>query len=302
MDSSAFPILLDERFREIEQEELADQTDMIPMLFTVVGSDRATERFGYVGELGDWGEFVGTLNYDALYEQYNVVATHRVYSQGLIMTRELHDDDLTGLFQGDMFRPMIRSGLNTRQVHAARVFNFANSNDLYFYTHSEGVALVSAAHTTRTPGVSTATGYSNLTTSALTPTSFSSARIQYRRLRNDRGKVINAEADELWCGLDVGPRAREIVGTPWGLDTNTRNVNPYYQSAKVMEWFQITDTNNWFLANSKLRKANLRWYDHTLPEFRQITDFETLQLKYGGYMRHSWARRLHVWVLGAIVS
>lgn len=281
---------------------LADLTDWIPIVFTVMPSDRATERFGMIGEAGDWVEFLGSTSYDTLYEQYNVVATHRQYNSGLIVTRTMMDDDLTGLMRGDLFEPLINASVVTRQKHAARVFNFMTSNDLSFYTHSEAVALVSNSHTTRSTGVSTTNGFDNLTTDALTPTSYRAARIQFRRLRNDRANLIDAEADELWCGLDLGPVAEEIVGTKAGLNTDFGNINPEYKTAKVYAWNRITDTNDWAICNSKLRKKNLRWYDHTKPETRQIADFETFQIKRAGYMRYSFARRNHVWIVGASVS
>lgn len=302
MDSPSFATLLDERFREIEVLALADTKDWITDLFTVVPSDRATERFGMIGELGDWVDFTGTVSYDALYEQYNVVATHRQYGQGMIITRAMVDDDLTGLMRGDLFEPFINAAIVTRQKEGARIFNFMTSNDLRFYNHTEAVALVSNSHTTRTPGVSTTTGFDNLVTDALTPTSYRAARILFRRLRNDRGNLIDMEADELWCGLDLGPVAEEIVGTRQGLNTDFGNKNPEFNSAKVMSWNRISDTNDWAICNAKARKKNLRWYDHTKPEYRQITDFESMQIKRAGYMRFSFARRHHAWIVGASVS
>jgi hypothetical protein len=281
---------------------LADQNQWIDICYSVETSDRESERFGMIGELGDWPSFVGSVSYDALYEQYNVVATHQQFGTGIIITRVMMDDDLTGLMRGDMVESMARAAVVTRNKYAARWFNFMDSNDLTFFTHSEGVPLVSASHTTRTPGVSTATGYSNITTSAFSPTSYRAALIAFRRLKNDRGDLIDEEADEVWGGLDLGPRMHEVVDTPYGLDTPFRNVNPEYKSASVKTWNRITDANNWAICNAAARKRNLKWYNRVMPEFRQIADFETLQIKRAGYMRFSYARRHHYWILGGVVS
>ena len=177
-----------------------------------------------------------------------------------------------------------------------------NSNDTFFYVRSEGVALVSASHTTRTPGVSTASGFSNITTSALSPTSYRAARIQFRRFRNDQGDTIDEAADGLLSSLDLEPRALEITKTPYGLDSDFGNINPEQGTAEVMTWHRFSDTNNWAIVNKAMMKEAMVWWNRVAIEFEMIRDFETKQLKRSGYGR--WSTGIKDWrfILGGVVS
>lgn len=302
MDFGAFATLLDERYREIIELTYQDQRDMVPRFYNVKDSDRQTERVSSVGELGEWQQMNGQIGYDRLYQQYNTQATHLEFALGMLITRRLYDDDLSGVMQGDKFRQMVRSERYTRQAHAARFLNFATSNDSFFYTRSEAVALASASHTTATPGVSTTNGFSNISTSALSPTSYRAARIQMRKFRNDRGQLANIDGDLLVTGLDLEPVAQEIVGTAKQVDTNYNNVNPEYKSAEVIGWNQFTSTTNWALINKALMKENLIWWDRVKPDYESIKDFETKQIKWSGYMRYSVMLLDWRWILFASVG
>lgn len=302
MDYSSYMTLLDERYREIIDQTISDQRDMIPQFYDVRDSDRRQERISSVGELGRWQVMQGQVPYDRFYEQYNAVATHLEFAIGMLITRRMFDDDLTGLMRGDKFKKMVRSNILTRQTDAARFLNFATSNDQYFYVRSEGVPLASASHTTRSPNVSTATGFSNLITSALSPTSYRAARIQFRKFKNDRGDPTNYEGDMLVVPLDLGPRANEIVGTDKSVDTNFNNVNPEYRSAKVVEWNQFQSTSNWALINTSAMKENLIWWNRIMPDYESIKDFETKQLKWSGYQRYSTMILDWRWIIFASVS
>jgi hypothetical protein len=44
--------LLDANYRDIKEEEIADQEDIIDSFYKVITSDRRDENFGEVGELG----------------------------------------------------------------------------------------------------------------------------------------------------------------------------------------------------------------------------------------------------------
>src|SRR5712691_6032409 len=158
MDWGSYQTLLDRRYRIIYDEQMASTVDQLPLFFDIQTSDSFEERRGSVGELPIWTAFGGNLTYTRFVEQYNAVATHIEFAQAMRWTRRLMDDDQTGIMRGDRYRKMVDAAMITRQVHGARLWNFAASNDTLFYARSEGVPLASAAHTTKTPGVSTAVG------------------------------------------------------------------------------------------------------------------------------------------------
>src|SRR5437773_11223781 len=110
MDDPDFVTLLDANYRDIKEEEIADQEDIIDSFYKVVSSDRRDENYGEVGELGSWSEFTDAIDYDSIYEQYNVRGVPREYAIGMRITRKMVADDLTGIMRGDRFRAMAHSG------------------------------------------------------------------------------------------------------------------------------------------------------------------------------------------------
>jgi hypothetical protein len=213
------------------------------------------------------------------------------------------DDDLTGIMRGDRYRKMVRACLITRQVHGARLWNFAASNDLYFYARSEAVPLASTAHTTRSDNVSTAVGFSNLTTSELSPVSFRAARQAGRRIANDRGYISNIIYDKAVVPIELEQRMMEIRESPGDPDSARRTMNPESAGTMAIEvplyW---TDPNNWALVNTALQKENCVWFDRVKPDYKSIVDFETFQLKASGYGRWSFMVLDWRWLYYAGVS
>jgi hypothetical protein len=286
--------------------ELAAQVDQLGNWFSMETSDAFEERRGSIGELPIWDEFGGqnpsNLQYTRFFEQYNAVATHRQFTQGLRWTRDMIDDDLTGIMRGDRYRKMVRACLITRQVHGARLWNFAASNDLYFYVRSEAVPLASTAHTTRSDNVSTAVGFSNLTTSELSPVSYRAARQAMRRFANDRGYIANIIPDKLIVPIELEQRAMEIQASPGDPDSARRAMNPEAGTASIEIPLYWSDSNNWALVNSGLQKENCVWFDRIKPNYTSIVDFETFQLKASGYGRWSFMVLDWRWLYYASVS
>ena len=302
MDFNSFSSLIDERYREVIDKELSDTRDYIPRLCDVRDSDRATERISSVGEAKTWDAFAGQIDYTRFFEQYASVATHREFSQGMIITRRMYEADLTGILKrADRFRKIVRSGIITRQTHAASILNNATSINTLFYETDEGVPLISTQHRTRTPGVTTTTGFSNYLVGALNPTNYRTARIQMRRFRNDQGDLTDIVGDELWTSIENEPRALEILRTPRGLDTAFGNINPEQDTAELVIWNRLTNLNAAYLINKNLRQEACIWWNWISPEYEMIRDFETKQLKWSGY--GAWSVQVVPewrWIVGII--
>ena len=297
--------LIDRRYAEIYDEEYGSVLDQLPMWFDIQTSDSFEERRGSEGELPRWTAFGGALTYTQFYEQYNAVATHIEFTQAYRIARSLVDDDLTGIMNTDRYRKMVSAAIRTRQQHGARLWNFMASNDTFFYNRSEGVPIASDSHTTRTPNVSTATGFDNLSTAELSPTSFRSLRQQMRRFASDTGDIANVIPDSLIVPIELEQRAQEILLSPGDPDNARRTMNPEQNAAEIMVPIYMTDANNWGLVNKRMMMENCIWFDYakyTKPDFRSILDFETYQLKCSGYMRYSFMVFGWRWVAFANVT
>lgn len=299
--SEAFGDLLDPRFQKIFHEELEQLNDMLPMLFTFPSTNRREDmRWSGVGAFGDWSEFTGSVDYDDLSQAFDTTVTPLEFASGFQVERKLHDDDQYNIMDQ---RPsgLATAAVRTRQKHGARIFNNAFSVDTFFYNNTEGVALASDSHLTNS-GASTATGFDNLGTAALTATAVSAARIQMRGFRDDRGNRFSVQPDEIVIPVDLFEEGFEIVKSMGKVDTANNNRNVHQGVFDIIEWEYLTDTNNWFLSDSRMRKQMLVFVDRIGIEFAFAEDLDTIIAKWRGYMRYANGWLNWRWVMGHQVA
>lgn len=299
--STNFADLLDPRFQKIFHETYEQVPSKLGQLFTMPADNgRADMRWSQVGDFADWEEFTGTVDYQSISQGYDTTMTHVEFASGFQIERKLFDDDQYGIMDKRP-RGLARSGARLREKHGARIWNNAFSVDTYFYVNSEGVALCSNSHTSAS-GASTASGFDNLVTDALSATALTAARKQHVKLRTDNANLQMIVPDELWIPIDLYDVAYEIVASMGKVDTAENNRNVHESAYTVNEWIYMTDTNNWFLCDSALRKESLYWVDRVSMEFAAAEDLDTLVAKFRGYMRHSNAHTDWRFTIGAQVS
>lgn len=300
--SGAFGDLLDPRFQMIFNDDKDQLDDMIPTLYGMVPSNGRDEmKWSGVGAVPDFTQWGGSVAYSSQAQGFDTTATYIQFSNGIQVERPLFDDDQYNIMDT---KPsgLRESADRTRQVHAARMWNLAFSVDGFgFYSNTEGVALCSNSHTT-TSGASTANGFDNLTTAAISATAVRAARIQMRKFRGDVAERISVMPDELWYPTDLYGEVFEIIesqGNPEDA-TNARNV---HQNKFVgHEWEYMTDVNNWFMTASRTRQKYLKWVDRIPLEFAMMEDFDMMTAKWRAYMRYAHAWLDWRFVLGAQVS
>ncbi len=295
-----FGDLINKRVTKIFYDEYKQLPDKIGSIYSVESSSDNHETWSGVGSLGDFSQFAGTVTYQSQAQGYDTTATHVPFANGIQIERELYDDDRHGIWER---RPvaLAQAAQRTRQKHAARIYNNAASVDTFFYNNSEGVALVSDSHTT-TSGASTASGFDNMTTAALSAVSVAAARIQMRGFRGDVAERISIMPSKLVIPVDLYEIAYEIAESEGKVDSANNNANVHKGKYEVMDWEYLTDTNNWFMEDSAQRKNFLVWFDRIPLEFAMAEELDTLVAKWRAYMRYSFAWYDWRWVLGGIVS
>jgi|SRR5579864_87272 len=299
--SGAFGDLLDPRFQKIFYEEYDQLPDMIGELCTDVATNqRNNMTWSQVGTLSDWTEFTGTVGYQAQNLGYKTTGTPVEFSNGIQVERKLFDDDQFHIMDQKP-KALAQSAFRTRQKHGARILNNAFSVDNYFYVNSEAVSLCSTAHTT-TSGASTATGFNNKVTSALTATAVAAARIGMVQYRGDQGERISISPDELWGPPDLYEQAFEIISSMGKVDTANNNRNVHEGVYTFYEWNYLTSTKNWFMCDGGMRKQFVFWSDRIPLEFAMAEDLDTLIAKWRGYMRYFNAVTDWRWITGASVT
>jgi len=293
----AHPDLLDRRFTKIFDDTFKKLPSMRDMLYTVMTARKgADEKYSQTGELSDLQEFDGQIQYDSDFQGYDVTATHKEYTSGMQITRKLRDDDL---FNQMNMKPakLARAAHRTLEGFGARLFTMAFANDNLFYTHTEGVPLCSNSHTT-TSGASTAVGFDNLGTAALSATSVASNRIQMRGFRGDRGERINTEPSEIWIPPALYETAYEIVSSLGKVNSAENNSNVHYGQYAIHEWNYMSSDTDWFMLDGEAKKENALWHNRIPLEFANTSDFETFIKKWRVYVRFSYNWVNWRWIMG----
>lgn len=299
--SESFGDLLDPRFQRIFYETYDGLPSMLSELFTMVPTNgRNDMRWSQVGTLPNWNQFSGSVNYADSAQGYDTVATPLEFASGVQVERKLFDDDQYNIMD-QRPRALATSAQRTREQHGSRVLNNAFSVDSLFYANSEGVAMCSNSHTT-TSGASTATGFDNYGTAALSAAAVASARIAMVDFRGDQAERISVIPDEIWIPPNLYEEAFEIVSSMGKVDTANNNRNVHQGVYTVKEWNYLTDTNNWFLGDSSLRNQMVFWTDRVPVEFAFAEDLDTIIAKWRGYMRYALAHVDWRWVFGHEVS
>ena len=299
---------LDPRFLRIEDQAYNEFPDQVSNIFYMdPGSGQASERYSQEGTLGELSDFTGTVNYDEGFEGYNAVITPSERASGIQVERKLMENVQSNLFKLDQKpRSLGSSAFRTRQVDAARLFNNAFSNDTKWLSHSEGVALCSNSHTTRS-GDSTASGFDNMVTSALSSTALTAAVIQMRQFRGDRAERIPIMPDEILYPVDLYGTAHEIFESE-GVPEDVINAsNVHYKGFKSLVpngWNFLTNTANWWLMDSSQRKNGFGpiWIDKIKHEFAFVEDIDTLMGKWRIYIYYGMGYLNWRWILGANVT
>lgn len=297
-----FGDLLDIRFQKIFDDNFPQLNDMLPELYMFEPNNgRIDMRFSQVSGYGDIPEFSGSVTYQSAAQGYDTTITPLEFASGIQVERRLFDTDQFAIMNQ---RPagLARATQRTRQKHGARQFNNAFSVDTKFYNNSEQVALCSDSHTTTVQSASTANGFDNLVTTALSATSVASARIQMRGFRDAAANRGDVEPDEILFPPDLYEIAFEINASMGKVDTAENNRNVHMGRYTMKEWNYLTDSNNWFLMDSSLRGESLKWFDSVPVEFAFAEDLDTIIAKWRLYGVWGNGHLDWRWILGANVS
>ena len=286
LTSSAFVRLLKKDLFEVSENEYNDLPQQGKALYRVLSTDEAQTEFFGVGGLPDIPEFNGKLSYLGRAPGYHTKIEPKEFAAGVITQRKFIDDNQWPVLR-DHARELVRSNVRTQEKYRARPFNYAFSGAFDFMESEEGVSLCNDSHTTKS-GTSTATGFDNKGTSALSKSNLAAAWLAMRQFRDMMSERIEMSDNYMVVVPDaLGDLAEEIVGTVKSLDTAEGNINPQYGRYRVMRYMRLDDydSNNWFLVNQDMMKKHLIWIDRISQETDSIVDFETKAVKHSIYSR-----------------
>lgn len=305
LTDSQFVRLLDKRLREVAEarfDELETKYSMIPKLFRTIPSDSAFDEFYDIGALPDIPEFTGQLEYLSIAPGFHKKIESKEYAGGVQIQRKLLDDKKYGVLDS-MGESLAGAAHRVKEKKGSRIFSNAFTSTFDYMTSEEGVSLCSTAHTTKS-GTSTASGFSNSGTSALSKAAVQSTSLLMRRFKNDISERIIIEPDTIIVPDNLSYTAEEIVGTEKGLYTTdgTKNVNYNKYNVIVYPRLDDTDTNNWWMVDFNLMKKALIYLERIKSEISRTTDFETFVLKWAIYFRIAFGWLFWQFLFGHNVS
>ena len=292
MDSAQFVRLLDRRLREVSEGSSSaweGRFGVIDKIYTKLPSESAFEEFFEIGDLPDIPTFNGQLTFLSIAPGYYRKIEAKEYAGGVQFERKLLDDKKYPVLDGRAAK-LGTSYARTKQKSASNLFINANTAAFDFMYSEEGVALASTAHTTKS-GTSTASGFSNLGSSAMSPTSVAATRILMRKFKNDISERIgDINPDALMFPDALHEKAYEIVKTPKSLDTAEGNVNFMFgmYSLIPLPLWDDTDSNNWAMVDTAKMKENCVWIDRIGPDYKTWVDNMTFQTMESVYGRFAW--------------
>lgn len=267
--------------RTIFNKHIKDMPDYIGKLFSVENSTKAQEFSLGTGDIGTMDPWTGSVSYEDFDKGFKATYTHKKYSKGIQLERELVDDDQYTEIKKRV-KKLGRTVYYTTQAHAASVFNNAANAQIL---GPDGKPLCSADHP-KMPGSSSV--IANLGALELNAENVETTRTAMRKWTDDKGNLIMINPDMLIVPTDLRKKARIIAETPDEPDTADHGVNVWAGNLKVMEYPFLTDTNGWFLVDSMRLKEYLYWFWRRKPDFADKVEFDDEVSKYKVVGRWSW--------------
>ncbi len=278
-----------------EYEALAGDSP-VPAIFNVQNSTKAQEHDLGIGAFSNWRPYTGKINYQENEQLWKTTYTHEEFAEGIFVERSLVDDDLYNVIN-NRARGLAMGGFRKREVDAASVFNNAFSAS---YIGGDGIALCGS----HPYSPSNATTQSNAGSTALSYDAIIATRKLMKAFVDDRGNKIPINPDTLIVPLELEDAAWVAVQSM--SKPGTANNDGNFVRSKgfnVIVWDYLTDSNNWFMTDSRLAGLFLNWFDRVDMEFAMdpTSDFNLIA-KYRGYMRYSYGWSDWRWVYGHAVA
>jgi phage major head subunit gpT-like protein len=290
-----FGMLLEPKLRKLFYETYDEVPEQYSKLFHVQTSKKAKETDYGLGAMGAWNEFgssttavagataMPSVEYVTIPSGLERTYVHKEFARGFMIERKFADDEMYNVIE-KMPKDLARAGRYKVENDAIALFNNAFSADTGGVGKSaiyDGKPLIAADHPTLAGGT-----VSNLVTGALADTTLKNAIILGQSQKDEAGKLIQMNFDTLVVPPSLQFLAEELLKSPQKSGTNVNDINSLKDAMKVVVNPFLTDTDAWYIMDSKRHQLNFFW--RVKPEFKREEDFDTLVAKYRGYMRYSF--------------
>ena len=300
MNQSRFQELVrkgwDKVFGEVT-DEIHQISPMREKLYSPLSIDSAYYEKYQVSGLPDIPRFNGTLRYFDVAPGYGVRIEPAEFASAVELERKLWLNNLYQVMK-DWPAEFAKASHRTKEKAAIKGYAAMNSAAFDFMSwNEEGVAIASTVHTTKNDYVSTAAGgYSNLGTTAFSPTAVEATRILMKGFRGLNGELLYINPSGFIGPTTLEQKFEEVTATPKGLYSAEGTIN--VQANRKWEYqtsmyFNDYSTKSWLMVDWDLLKKLAVWVTRVEEEGAAKIDFETYRLKfslyaYWGYGFLSW--------------
>jgi hypothetical protein len=282
---------LEVALRKIFTLELGVPDDLAQFYTIATSQDASEDHHGDQG-FGDVPEFTGKIEYEDSTPLWRKQYKHLPFAKGLSIERELVDDEKWSIIN----RKTTSFGMAfARNIATARASVFNNAfNDAY--AGPDGVGLVSDSHDYSPVD---GTHQSNEFTYALTHANVVTVREAMMSFVDPKGNLFPVVPDTLVVPVALGEEAFVITQSAARSGTANNDANSQ-RGLRVVVSPYLTDSNAWFLADSRMSRLYLNWYWRVPPEFAvDPTSQFDLVWRYRGYMRYSFGWDDYRWIAGS---
>lgn len=277
-------------FMEREEADFA-KNSLLKELYNVKTSKHYSESVASMTGIGDMVATDGAVPYDDFEEGYSKTFIHQVFKKGIEIKRETIDDARI-IDMENQSGSLMDASNRTKEKFVHAIFNYASVTSFtlagksFGATGADGLALASAAHTSKTGKGS---NQSNTSAIALSTTSLKTAEEAMIAYKTDIGEPANIIPDLLFVPYHLKDDAYEINYSLGKLNTANNNANPYQGKYKIIvsKWLDLVDNDRWFLIDSAYMKKCLFWINRVPLEIKSQVDFNTDNWLVKAYERYS---------------
>lgn len=267
------------------------QGSLIGPMYNMETSEKMDEDFLEIEDIGSFPVFNGDITYTEFRQGQKKTLTHVQYALGLKIQRTLIDDDLYNVINRMVSQMGTAARYRMEQDAAGPFVNAFNTA----YTVFDGLSLCNSAHTF----LSTSTTQSNSGTSAFSYAALDAGIIAMRKWKSSQDRlVLDIYPDTLLGPVDLDTQFREVIDSKLKPGTQLNNINVFNSKFNIITTPFLSDTNDWFLIDSRRMKEFLIWLQRVPLEFKNEGDFDTYTKKYAAYMRYSNSPLHWMWVYG----
>lgn len=304
--------VLEPIFRELYSLEMSTKPDFIGKMYGVETSEKDTESvdgIGGEGLLEEWGQSSNQVFYDDINELWQKRFTHKKYSIGRQIDRDLLDDMKLSAIK-DRIKGMADAVYKSNQYIGVEQYNNAflttTATDFRGRTYNaagpDAKALCATDHP-YSPDNSTDT-QSNKGTSALSIDAWDTTAVSMQTWKDDRGNLMGVMPDTLMAHPYNARKAFQIAGLPgseapkYEPGSADYNINIYSGKINVIINPFLTNQYYWFAMDRSRMERYSKWFWRRKAESGNITDFDTETLKFKTIQRMSKGFANYTFVYG----